>query len=109
MRTVTPIDSIDLLRSVFYLWASFEAFLLAYLYHFGYDKLKKTPIIGALKGLFTVMGFWMAFLSLLPILKVFNREVWEVTVPLLILPVLFIIRFLRKFRHWSLNTSKEKK
>jgi hypothetical protein len=109
MRTVTPIDSLDLLRSVFYLWASFEAFLLAYLYHFGYDKLKKTPIIGALKGLFTVMGFWMAFLSLLPILKIFNKEVWEIAVLLLVLPVLFIIRFLRKFRHWSLNTGNKKK
>ena len=108
MREITLIDCADLLRSVFYMWASFEAFLLAYLYHFGYDKLKKTPIIGALKGLFTVLGFWMGFLSVLPILKVLDQEVWVLAVPLLTIPVVFIIHFLKKFRHWSLNTKNKK-
>jgi predicted transporter len=109
MREPTVIDATDLVRSVLYIWASFEAFLLAYLYHFGYDKLKKTPIIGALKGIFFILGLYFVFLSLLPILKVFNKEVWEIAVPLLTIPLFFIIYCLRKFRHWSLNTKNKKK
>lgn len=93
----------DITRSLFYTWAMLECFILAYLYHFGYDKIKKTYIIGSLKMVFVSLGLLFFYLSIIPIIRLFDQDAREWLVYLISVPVIIVIHCLRRFRKWSLE------
>lgn len=61
-------------RSAIYLWVGVESLFLHYLYNYGYQKYKPTPIIKTLHQFFFYLGVFFVMVAFLPILS-FNSEV----------------------------------
>jgi hypothetical protein len=62
------INSISLvLRSAIYLWVGVESLFLHYLYNYGYQKFKPTPIIDTLHRFFFFLGVFFITISFIPI------------------------------------------
>jgi hypothetical protein len=92
-----------LIRILLYFWTSLESLLLAYLYHFGYYKIKSSNIIGSLTAFFALLGIYFLFLSVLTFTLLFSPQVRDILLYFSIIPMIGVIIMLRQFRHWSLN------
>ncbi len=108
MNEINLNNWIQLPRTFFYIWATAECFLLAYLYHFGYDKIKKTAIIGALKWFFVNLGAFFLYLCFLPLAKFFQSDGYDLLVIFIMVPTIGVIISLRSFRFWTLNQGKKR-
>jgi hypothetical protein len=62
----------DFIRILFYLWAAVEAIRLAADYSWAYERMKKTPIIKALRNIFFALATFFLFFAFLPIFKMLN-------------------------------------
>jgi hypothetical protein len=91
-----------------YLWVAYECALLAYLYLFGYEKMKKSPIIGALKDLFVCLGLFFFCFAFVAITIPFDGKYRESLLVVAIAPTVGVIYTLRRFRHWSLTKNGER-
>ena len=92
-----------ILRTVIYVWVGVEFANLAYLYWYGYEKIKPTPIISALQIMCTMLSIVFFVLAFLPILLVLDTDVHKSAVgflPLLLVPLTLAVR---KFRSESLR------
>ena len=95
------------MRSAIYLWVGVEALFLHYLYNYGYEKFKPTPIINMLQLFFFFLGTYFISTAFLPL---FSHNS-EITVEDLIVRnisavfAIFIGIYLTKFRTASLGNS----
>ena len=103
-------DCVDITRSLFYLWVAVESSLLAYIYNYGYENMKKTPVIGAIRNVFISLAIAFFYFSFIPIVKILSLEAYFVLLGFSLIVIIFIILSLRNFRHLSLKvTDKMKK
>jgi len=93
----------NLIRAAFYLWVAYECALLGYLYQWGYDQMKKTPIIGALKNFFLVLTGFFLYLVSVAAADYFSPSLRETLSYLIPFPLLMVLKALRSFRYWSLR------
>lgn len=96
-----PLNSGHLLRVFLYLWVAKELIIITALYQYGYKKYKSSQIVKYIKGLFLSLSLFFAYLVLLPIVLILNKEIYLDIVnilPLLIIPVIYN---LKKFRYYS--------
>lgn len=62
------INSISLVtRSIIYLWVGVESLFLHYLYNYGYQKFKPTPIIRMLHQFFFYLGTFFIAVAFIPL------------------------------------------
>lgn len=98
---------LDLIRAVAYLITAFECLILSRDYQFGYDKVKGSHIIRALARLFQSLAIAFSYYLFLPIVKTLNYGVYQYLAASSVLPIIFIIYSLDRFRYWSLNQKEE--
>lgn len=109
MNTIFNLPSvISLLRTIAYMWIGTSLLSLAFLYHYGYDHLKPTPVICALHKMLLFLGILFIFLGFLPVMAEVDivgtsYTVARMLVLLFLLPVGY---YVRKFRQESLKESK---
>ena len=92
-----------ILRTVIYVWVGIEFANLAYLYWYGYEKLKPTPIISALQIMCTMLSVIFFVMAFLPVILELDTNVHKTAVgllPIILIPLGFIVR---KFRSESLH------
>lgn len=95
-------------RAFFYLWMAVEFFDIANLYFFGYYRLKKTPIIGALVGIFFSIGVFFSSLIVIAITGAIDIKRYQDIVNWLFLLFIPILFFVRKFHNESLRVEDKK-
>lgn len=96
-------ETFIVVRIALYFWVVLEALLLAYLYHFGYDNLKKTSIIQALVNFFVCLGTYFLFVTSVAVALLFDIKTRETMLCFVSIPLIGLIISLRRFRHWTLN------
>jgi heme O synthase-like polyprenyltransferase len=92
-----------ILRTVIYLWISIELWNLAYLYWYGYNNVKTTPIIKSLQAVLTLFAVVFMSMAFVPIFYQLNKDVHAVFVSYLPLVLVPLGLALRKFRKESLT------
>ena len=97
-------------RGLAYAFVAVEAFILAYIYYFGYEKVKHTPIIRMLCNFFLFLAIFFSYATFLAITDVLDRPIHDVISTLSFIFCLPLIYFMYKFRELSIEpTDKEVK
>ena len=98
-----------IVRTIVYVWVGVEFMSLAYLYYYGYDHLKPTPVIKALQRLLFWNGIMILFLSFMPIIGALNGGiVYDISRALIILFLLPVGYYVAIFRKESITETKVK-
>lgn len=72
------LSSISLVaRSAIYLWVGVESLFLHYLYNYGYQKFKPTPIIKMLHRFFLFLGVFFVTIAFIPLLNLNSQIIRE--------------------------------
>jgi hypothetical protein len=103
-----------ILRTIIYVWVGIEFANLAYLYWYGYEKLKPTPIISALQIMCTVLSILFFIFAFLPIFLDLDPDTHANIVsflPLITIPLALAVRRFRSesLQKQSMPLPKEKK
>lgn len=97
---------LSIIRAVVYFWVAVEFLSLGYLYKYGYDHFKPTPVIRALSCLLIWIGVFFGFLTFLPILAIVSHEADTIVRNFGIVMVLPIAVWSRRFRNESIREKK---
>lgn len=108
MIHIKPSDCIDIIRSLTYLLVAVESTLVSYNYNFGYMNMKRTPVIGSIRNVFICLSVLFFYMAFVPIVRVFNDEVYILLVIIIPIPLLVLTLHIRNFRHNSLAKSNKK-
>jgi hypothetical protein len=96
-----------ILRSAIYLWVGVEAFFLHYLYNYGYEKFKPTPIIRMLQLFFFFLGAFFVIIAFIPLFSHKSNLIIEdlIVRNISAIVAIFVGIYLTKFREASLENS----
>ena len=98
--------SFDALRSVTYLWVAIELFQLSFVYHFGYEKFKKSMIVNSMNKAFFFLGVYFGIASFLPLIRSIDSDVWGDLVAVTFIFLFPIIYCLKSFMRNSVKLKK---
>ena len=94
-------------RSAIYLWVGIEALFLHYLYNYGYQKFKPTPIIQTLQLFFFFLGAFFVSTAFIPLFSYKSIIFLEDTILRNISASIAVLVgiYLTRFRSLSLESS----
>jgi len=101
------IKSEGILRSAIYAVVAIQAFILSYIYYFGYEKIKHTPIIRMLCNFFLALALFFSYATFLAITDVLDKPIHEFVSKMSFIFCIPLVYFMYKFRELS-SQPKEK-